>query len=578
MYKAQAGIPPTVGKTSPDWKPIGTGLRIGDTVYQDSELTGSTRIPLNPETGDALPIMLPEAEVIGRQNYDDSIKEAVSRTNAGVLGRASASEMASYLMSPKKLAEAKFANTMIGEMSGVLPIERTLDRIQNNPSELLTLEGGLDALELAPYIGGAASMLRYTKAGKRFINNFNDLNYARDWAKQRQYSIPSYLNAVSTKATNESIQKIAKEHNTFARGVGTNPESFSWDTLDELAKLGIDPNDAEKAADYMLTTIPIDTGAGRHGTEASDTFGALYTSNSSKTAEAYARGDGYVGILERPTDFSGPRSKWLDDNDFIVAANQKYVDDPIRTEEYYGPLKYIPDPVIPEAYELFDASKSLNQNVKSVFNNALAKKHAKTQALNLKQELENSGVSRLLEYRKKGSFGLNEDEVNDALEILKQFSYEPKRWHDSNAQFVNETIFGDQVLPGHMYKNAYDSLDGLVYETMFYPESMSNFAFSDLPRVTEYINKTSLPHTRAEVLKQKALNLSKIKGFDLASLNFKPNRYTHYIFQGTPGEMPVKLKRKYRIDDGIDKSRAHIGKREKGFSTKKFGGTKKYFK
>lgn len=174
MYKAQAGIPPTVGKTSPDWKPIGTGLRIGDTIYQDSELTGSTRIPLNPETGDALPIMLPEAEVVGRQDYDDSIKEAVSRTNAGVLGRASASEMASYLMSPKKLAEAEFATNMIGEISGALPMKRTLNRIQNNPSELLTLEGGLDAMPLFSGVGalglGIRGALKANKIAKPISN------------------------------------------------------------------------------------------------------------------------------------------------------------------------------------------------------------------------------------------------------------------------------------------------------------------------------------------------------------------------------------------------------------------------
>lgn len=174
VRKAQNGLPPTVGKTSPDWKPIGTGLRIGDTIYQDSELTGSTRIPLNPETGDALPIMLPEAEVVGRQDYDDSIKEAVSRTNAGVLGRASASEMASYLMSPKKLAEAKFATNMVGEISGALPMERTLDRIQNNPSELFTLEGGLDAMPLFSGVGalglGIRGALKANKVAKPISN------------------------------------------------------------------------------------------------------------------------------------------------------------------------------------------------------------------------------------------------------------------------------------------------------------------------------------------------------------------------------------------------------------------------
>lgn len=85
----------TLGQTSPDWRATGPGLRIDGQTYQNSQLTGATRVPLNPETGDQLPIMLPAAEVVGRRDYDDSIAEAVSRTNSGLLGsRTSAQDYA----------------------------------------------------------------------------------------------------------------------------------------------------------------------------------------------------------------------------------------------------------------------------------------------------------------------------------------------------------------------------------------------------------------------------------------------------------------------------------------------------
>lgn len=84
--KMQSGGELTLGQTSPDWKAAGPGLRIDGQTYQNSQLTGATRVPLNPETGDQLPIMLPAAEVVGRRDYEDSIAEAVSRTNSGLLG------------------------------------------------------------------------------------------------------------------------------------------------------------------------------------------------------------------------------------------------------------------------------------------------------------------------------------------------------------------------------------------------------------------------------------------------------------------------------------------------------------
>lgn len=95
VRKYQEAGPLNFSATTPDWRATGPGLRIDGQTYQNSELTGSTRIPLNPETGEQLPIILPAAEVVGRRNYDDSIQEAISRTNSGLLGsQASAQDYA----------------------------------------------------------------------------------------------------------------------------------------------------------------------------------------------------------------------------------------------------------------------------------------------------------------------------------------------------------------------------------------------------------------------------------------------------------------------------------------------------
>ncbi len=87
VRKYQAGDAlPTFGKTAPDWRATGPALRVNDTIYRDHELTGATRIPIDPETGEQLPILLPTADVVGRQKYDDAITEAINRTGSGLLG------------------------------------------------------------------------------------------------------------------------------------------------------------------------------------------------------------------------------------------------------------------------------------------------------------------------------------------------------------------------------------------------------------------------------------------------------------------------------------------------------------
>ena len=121
VRKAQNGLPPlTLGQTSPDWKAAGPGLRIDGQTYQNSQLTGSTRVPLNPETGDQLPIMLPAAEVVGRRNYDDSIAEAVSRTNSGLLGSQTSAQDYAQMENAVRSGMNTAGNNMLAAAGDVL--------------------------------------------------------------------------------------------------------------------------------------------------------------------------------------------------------------------------------------------------------------------------------------------------------------------------------------------------------------------------------------------------------------------------------------------------------------------------
>ncbi len=84
---------------------------------------------------------------------------------------------------------------------------------------------------------------------------------------------------------------LIKQHNTFTRGVDPS-EAIKWGRFPKNTNL-------EDAASYSLTHIPKATATNNAALKSSEN--ALYTSNSIGLSQRYTNGNGYIGILERPT-------------------------------------------------------------------------------------------------------------------------------------------------------------------------------------------------------------------------------------------------------------------------------------
>jgi hypothetical protein len=199
------------------------------------------------------------------------------------------------------------------------------------------------------YVGEAFGIVPVTKFAvglkntiPTFGKNIEDLKYAQQFANKYGYEKPSVLNNFLTNSkTNEVIQNLAKEHNTFVRGVSTNFEKYASDhpeIINHLEEQGIDwKNNPKAAAEYMASHIPPETGYGRAGMNSDmfkDDLQGLYTSNSLPTAEGYTYGKGYKVKVRKPTDFSSlNRKDWLDKNDFnIITGRQQLTDS--ETDKY----------------------------------------------------------------------------------------------------------------------------------------------------------------------------------------------------------------------------------------------------
>jgi hypothetical protein len=153
--------------------------------------------------------------------------------------------------------------------------------------------------------------------------NLEDLNYAKDWAKQYGYTLPENFQRIaqSDVLTDRTLRGLANRHNTFVRGVSTNWEVLGQknpEIIKHLEGKGFNLGTEEgskAAAEYMATHIPFDTGYGRFGLKEGEH--ALYLSNSVPAGEGYTYGSGYVVKAKRPTDFSSAnRQDWLTANDF----------------------------------------------------------------------------------------------------------------------------------------------------------------------------------------------------------------------------------------------------------------------
>lgn len=236
--------------------------------------------------------------------YDKLAKKSVSKIGPASDVNPNSMWMYPNLTGTAKKAMTDFSNNTIGM---ALPIP------------------GVNAMGKIPNVTKAVkSTLRSKMIEDVTKLNLRDLQYAENYFNKYGYDIPKNLIEIAndSKLTDETIQKLVNQHNTFVRGVSTNWQEISQrnpEILNHLKKANIDYiNNPQAAAEYMSTHIPFNTGYGRAGLtkevfkEGKD---GLYTSNSIPTAEGYTYGDGFVVTVKRPTDFSSKnRIDWINNN------------------------------------------------------------------------------------------------------------------------------------------------------------------------------------------------------------------------------------------------------------------------
>ena len=384
------------------------------------------------------------------------------------------------------------------------------------------------ALEMAIPISGLEAMGKIPsvfKAGKKLIKpvskvvdkvdditeNLKHLEYAKNYYSKYGYDIPENLAEIAknSKLTDETIQGLVNQHNTFVRGVSTNWDEIAKknpEILRHLEGKGIDYiNNPQAAAEYMSTHVPIQTGYGRAGLNENvfrEGKDAIYTSNSIPTAEGYTYGDGYIVKVKRPTDFSSKnRIDWIQNNKL------DYFEDVIpvlKTQKRRGLLqkKYLDDSKNILKTEHLKGVENRNYVLNNQLNNYIKEK----------------GMNRISingEYSFPGGKAPGDIIFDDVLNIQRRIS---NKYIDEESRLGSIGKF-DEASKLHLNaeKEIYD-------EIMNY---MKNY-----------------------------------KDFDPV------NRYAHYLHIGTPGQKLLEPIEAIRITPDIwkNKSRAHTNVFSKGLS------------
>ena len=363
------------------------------------------------------------------------------------------------------------------------------------------------------------------KAGKKLIKpvskvvdkvdditeNLKHLEYAKNYYSKYGYSIPENLAEIAkdSKLTDEIIQGLVNQHNTFVRGVSTNWDEIAKknpEILRHLEGKGIDYiNNPQAAAEYMSTHVPIQTGYGRAGLNENvfkEGKDAIYTSNSIPTAEGYTYGDGYIVKVKRPTDFSSKnRIDWIQNNKL------DYFEDVIpvlKTQKRRGLLqkKYLDDSKNILKTEHLKGVENRNYVLNNQLNNYIKEK----------------GVNRISingEYSFPGGKATGDIIFDDVLNIQRRIS---NKYIDEELRLGNLGKF-DEAAKLHLNKEK-EIYDEIMNYMKNYPD-------------------------------------------------FDPvNRYAHYLHIGTPGQKLLEPIEAIRITPDIwkNKSRAHTNVFSKGLS------------
>lgn len=402
--------------------------------------------------------------------------------------------------------------------------------------------------------------------------NLKHLEYAKNYYSKYGYNIPENLAEIAkdSKLTDEIIQGLVNQHNTFVRGVSTNWDELAKknpEILRHLEEKGIDYiNNPQAAAEYMSTHVPIQTGYGRAGLNENifrEGKDAIYTSNSIPTAEGYTYGDGYIVKVKRPTDFSSKnRIDWIQNNkldyfeDNLKDAPKEIKDKFVKlTEERY--IKEIEPKYFDKngnwkngkvlqkdlAYDVW----KMEQEVRQQLGLPVEKSHnlLKTEHSN-KSYLEQINNDMLTCEQFLDRIGVQES-TKKMTEIAKEVSkkYNPKLIKLEKEIFdIRRKYPKDNVTKKRFGLNDYKIED----------------KYNDLLR--------ELESTREKLtLEVKQQQLKYLKDNYGDKLN-EVDRYAHYLHIGTPGQKLLEPIEAIRITPDIwkNKSRAHTNAFSKGLS------------
>ena len=438
---------------------------------------------------------------------------------------------------------------------------------QNNANigeDIVTDPLNLVGVGLFGKLSKADKVIDATKAGSKTISKINEvsenlkhLEYAKNYYSKYGYDIPKNLAEIAkdSKLTDETIQGLVNQHNTFVRGVSTNWEVIGKknpEILRHLEGKGIDYiNNPQAAAEYMSTHVPIQTGYGRAGLNENvfrEGKDAIYTSNSIPTAEGYTYGDGYIVKVKRPTDFSSKnRIDWINSNkldyfeDNLKTAPKEIKDKFLKlTEERY--IKEI-EP------KYFDK----NGNWK---NGKVLQKELNYDNWKMEQEVRQElGLSVEKQHNLLKHEGSNKTNLNKILDedtypdlFIGKLDIQNKDFHLKNLDEITKTI-------------------GKKYNTIRF--NLEN-KLSDLPSDSQLRGQLiqDINNTRINAIKEvKTEQLNYLKKNFPKELN-EVDRYAHYLHIGKEGDKLLEPIEAIRITPDIwkNKSRAHTNMFTKGMS------------
>ena len=422
---------------------------------------------------------------------------------------------------------------------------------------------GLDAMGKIPSVFKAGKNL--IKPMSKVVNKVDDitenlkhLEYAKNYYSKYGYNIPENLAEIAkdSKLTDETIQGLVNQHNTFVRGVSTNWDEIAKrnpEILRHLEGKGIDYiNNPQAAAEYMSTHVPIQTGYGRAGLD-ENVFqagkDAIYTSNSIPTAEGYTYGDGYIVKVKRPTDFSSKnRLDWIEKNKL------DYFEDDLKDAPKDIKEKFLK--MTEERYIKEIEPKYFDENGKWK-NNKVLQRELNYDNWKIEQEVRKElGLKQfnidngLLKHESSNKTNLNKilDEDTYPDLFIGKLDIQNKDFHLKNLDEITKTI-------GKKYNTIRFNLENKISDLP-----------SDSPLRKQLIQ--DINNTRINAIKEvKTEQLNYLKENFPKEIN-EVDRYAHYLHIGTPGQKLLEPIETIRITPDIwkNKSRAHTNVFSKGLS------------